>query len=45
MIFWSVNTNVFLEKSYIKRDAKISLISFNKKPKLSISLDQQSEIF
>ena len=36
--------NIFLEKSYIKCGGETILRSFSKKSKLSISLDQQSEI-
>ena len=37
-------TNIFLEKSYTKCGGEASLRTFNKKSKISISLDQQSEM-
>ena len=36
--------NIFLQKSYTKRDEEASLRTFYKKSKLSISLDEQSEM-
>ena len=36
--------NSFLERSYIKRDGEASPKTFHEKSKLSISLDQQSEM-
>ena len=36
--------NIFLEKSYTKCDGETRPKPFSKKPKLSISLDQRSEI-
>ena len=37
--------NVFIEKSYTKRGGETSHITFSKKSKLSMSLDQQNKIY
>ena len=43
-IFVLANINVFLEKSYTKCDGEASPRVFDKKSKLSVHLNQQSEM-